>query len=63
MKRINTHLCSDAYPSLESAGVLERSRLRGEPQPLRETRARRRQEAESAPEAGIAEARQPKPQS
>jgi phosphate:Na+ symporter len=30
MKRINSHLCSVAYPILEDAGVLSRSRLKSE---------------------------------
>jgi phosphate:Na+ symporter len=38
MKRINSHLCSVAYPILESAGVLSPSRLREEPEPQRRRR-------------------------
>ena len=38
MKRINSHLCSVAYPILESAGVLSPSRLRAEPEPQRRRR-------------------------
>ena len=30
-RRINSHICSIAYPILEQAGVLARSRLREEP--------------------------------
>jgi len=33
MKRINSHLCSVAYPILESAGVLSSSRLKQESEP------------------------------
>ena len=32
MKRINSHICSIAYPILEEAGVLARTRLK-EPSP------------------------------
>jgi phosphate:Na+ symporter len=46
MKRINSHLCSVAYPILEVAGVLERSRLREEAIPL--VRGQRRAAASSA---------------
>jgi phosphate:Na+ symporter len=38
MTRINSHLCSVAYPILESAGVLSPSRLRAEPEPQRRRR-------------------------
>ena len=38
MKRINSHLCSVAYPILESAGVLSPSRLKAEPEPQRRRR-------------------------
>jgi phosphate:Na+ symporter len=37
LRRINSHICSIAYPTLEHAGVLARTRLK-EPQPERPTR-------------------------
>jgi phosphate:Na+ symporter len=48
MKRVNSHICSIAYPILEQAGVLAKTRLK-EPAPAR-TRGRRA--ADSAPAAG-----------
>jgi hypothetical protein len=33
MKRMNSHICSIAYPILESAGVLSSSRLKESPSP------------------------------
>jgi len=39
MKRINSHFCSVAYPILDAAGVLSKSRLK--PEPVRERRKRR----------------------
>ena len=63
MKRINSHLCSVAYPILESAGVLERSRLRGEPQPLaRGARSRLRQGAARIADPDLSESTEPKAQ-
>ena len=41
MKRINSHLCSVAYPILENAGVLSPSRLKAEPEPTRRKRKAR----------------------
>jgi hypothetical protein len=38
MKRINSLLCSVAYPILESAGVLSSSRLKLEPEPQHQKR-------------------------
>lgn len=51
MKRINSHLCSVAYPILENAGVLSRSRLKAEQAagPETTTRAAARNEPASAP--------------
>jgi phosphate:Na+ symporter len=63
MKRINSHLCSVAYPILESAGVLERSRLREEPKPLaRDTRSRLAQGAARMADTGLAQPTEPKAQ-
>lgn len=45
MKRINSLLCSVAYPILESAGVLSSSRLKLEPEPQRQERQLRTAEA------------------
>jgi phosphate:Na+ symporter len=61
MKRINSHLCSVAYPILELAGVLERSRLREEAIPL--VRSQRRASARSAvaeAEAALPDPSEPK---
>jgi phosphate:Na+ symporter len=61
MKRINSHLCSVAYPILEIAGVLERSRLREEAIPL--VRGQRRASARSAvaeAEAALPDPSEPK---
>ena len=58
MKRINSHLCSVAYPILESAGVLSPSRLRAEPEPQRRRRKPRPITVEKPafePQAGSAE--------
>lgn len=48
MKRINSHLCSVAYPILEDAGVLSRSRLKSETAAA-ETSLREAQRAGAAP--------------
>jgi phosphate:Na+ symporter len=42
LKRINSHLCSVAYPILENAGVLSPSRLRPEPEPQPQPQRRKR---------------------
>ena len=38
LKRINSHICSIAYPILDSAGVLAPSRLREPPASTRASR-------------------------
>jgi len=53
MKRINSHLCSVAYPILESAGVLSRSRLKVEPEPEPQKRRRRTRNANGSEGTGI----------
>ena len=63
MKRINSHLCSVAYPILESAGVLSPSRLRAEPEPQRRRRKARVGAVESSPFEPDPNAAAPKPQS
>ena len=35
LKRVNAHVASVAYPILEELGMLEESRLKGDPAPLR----------------------------
>jgi hypothetical protein len=63
MKRINSHLCSVAYPILESAGVLERSRLRGEAKPLQAAARVRKSETPAAlDDAALAKRTEPKAQ-
>lgn len=63
MKRINSHLCSVAYPILESAGVLERSRLRGEAKPLQSAARAHTSEAPAAiGDAALAKRTEPKAQ-
>jgi phosphate:Na+ symporter len=37
LKRINSHICSIAYPILEEAGVLARTRLKEAPQAMPES--------------------------
>jgi phosphate:Na+ symporter len=39
LKRINSHICSIAYPILEQAGVLAKTRLKESPAPMPETPA------------------------
>ena len=72
MKRINSHLCSVAYPILENAGVLSRSRLKPEDPPASVfAPARMAAESHSAPGSALPHAggphlqnaTQPKPQS
>jgi phosphate:Na+ symporter len=41
MRRINSHICSIAYPILEQAGVLAKTRLKEPPMPERAPRGRR----------------------
>ncbi len=62
MKRINSHLCSVAYPILESAGVLSPSRLRSDAAnpPQERSPAPDVLVTQSAPKLGAT--RQPKPQ-
>ena len=63
MKRINSHLCSVAYPILESAGVLSRSRLTSAPAAALTSRVdpnAQQPVGQAAPE--ITHVTQPKPQ-
>jgi phosphate:Na+ symporter len=56
LKRINSHICSIAYPILEQAGVLAKTRLKESPAPMPETPA--------APPGGVADEegwKKPKP--
>ena len=62
MKRINSHLCSVAYPILESAGVLSPSRLREEPEPQRRRRKPRPLAAEKPAFESDADSAVPKAQ-
>ena len=39
LKRINSHICSIAYPILEQAGVLAKTRLKESPAPMPDTPA------------------------